>query len=197
MRVQPPQSKKEEDLILPDVKVGDCLDLKQLDPKQHFTKPTARYTEASLVKELEKRGIGRPSTYASIISTIQERGYVHVDSRRFYADKMGDIVTDRLVESFPDLLSYGFTADMEQSLDKVAEGHILWRDLLDEFYRDFIAKLTQAQLPEEGMRTNVPVGTNIACTSCGRPMQIRTGSTGVFLGCSGYNLPPKNAVKRR
>ena len=195
MRVQPPQGKKEEDLILPDVKVGEHLTLKQLEPKQHFTKPTARFTEASLVKELEKRGIGRPSTYASIISTIQERGYVHVDGRRFFADKMGDIVTDRLVESFPELLNYGFTAEMEQSLDKVAEGQILWRDLLDVFYCDFITKLTQAQQAEDGMRANVPVGTNVSCTTCGRPMQIRNASTGVFLGCSGYNLPPKERCK--
>jgi DNA topoisomerase-1 len=195
MRVQPPMSKKDEDTVLPDVKVGDQLDLSKLEPKQHFTKPTARYTEASLVKELEKRGIGRPSTYASIISTIQERGYVHVDKRRFYAEKMGDIVTERLVESFSDLLDYGFTAKMEEALDEVADGDRNWQDLLNQFYDDFVEKLTQAQNTESGMRNNAPTETNIPCTTCGRNMQIRTGSTGVFLGCSGYALPPKERCK--
>jgi DNA topoisomerase-1 len=195
MRVQPPAGKKEEDVLLPDMKVGDVLSLKQLEPKQHFTKPTARYTEASLVKELEKQGIGRPSTYASIISTIQDRGYAHVDNRRFFADKMGDIVTDRLVENFDDLLDYGFTAKMEESLDDVADGKRDWRDLLNTFYSGFVDKLKQAQDTEKGMRTNMPTETNIECTSCARPMQIRTASTGVFLGCSGYALPPKERCK--
>ncbi len=195
MRVQPPIAKKDEDIVLPDVKVGDNLSLSKLDPKQHFTKPTARYTEASLVKELEKRGIGRPSTYASIISTIQDRGYVRVDGRRFYAEKMGDIVTDRLVENFTDLMDYSFTANMEESLDAIAENNLSWLELLDRFYSDFIKKLEQAQADDGGMRGNSPTETDIKCTSCGRPMQIRTGSTGVFLGCSGYNLPPKERCK--
>ncbi|MBX2807387.1 MAG: type I DNA topoisomerase [Cellvibrionaceae bacterium] len=195
MRVQPPAKKNDEDIVLPDVKVGDVLDPKKIEPKQHFTRPTARYTEASLVKELEKRGIGRPSTYASIISTIQDRGYVHVESRRFYAEKMGDIVTDRLVENFTELLDYGFTAKMEGSLDQVAEGELKWLDLLDNFYRDFVDKLAAAQAADKGMRNNAPTDTDIACGVCGRHMQIRTGSTGVFLGCSGYSLPPKERCK--
>ena len=195
MRVQPPAGKKDEDVLLPDVKVGDVLQLKQVDPKQHFTKPTARYTEASLVKELEKQGIGRPSTYASIISTIQDRGYAHVENRRFFADKMGDIVTDRLVENFTDLLDYGFTAKMEESLDAVAEGKKNWRELLDNFYQDFVGKLTKAQASDTGMRNNTPTETSIPCGKCQRPMQIRTASTGVFLGCSGYALPPKERCK--
>jgi len=195
MRVQPPAGKKEEDVLLPDINVGDQLSLKELEPKQHFTKPTARYTEASLVKELEKQGIGRPSTYASIISTIQDRGYAHVESRRFFADKMGDIVTDRLIENFSELMDYGFTAKMEESLDDVAEGNRNWRDLLDNFYSEFVKKLTQAQSAESGMRNNTPTETDIPCTTCGRSMQIRTASTGVFLGCSGYALPPKERCK--
>ena len=95
-----PQSKKDEDVVIPDVVVGAVLSLKQLLPSQHFTKAPPRYSEASLVKELEKQGIGRPSTYASIISTIQDRGYVRIENRRLYAEKLGDIVTDRLAESF-------------------------------------------------------------------------------------------------
>ncbi|WP_350670776.1 DNA topoisomerase, partial [Pseudoalteromonas sp. CAL494-MNA-CIBAN-0108] len=101
----------------PAVKQGEVLTLVELDPKQHFTKPPARFSEASLVKELEKRGIGRPSTYASIISTIQDRGYVRVENRRFFAEKMGEIVTDRLVENFTDLMNFDFTAKMEGRLD--------------------------------------------------------------------------------
>ncbi len=195
LKVLPQISKKDEDVVLPDIKVGQVLPLTKLDPSQHFTKPSARFTEASLVKELEKRGIGRPSTYASIISTIQDRGYVHLENRRFYAEKMGDIVTERLVESFDDLMDYSFTANMEESLDDVAQGKKNWRELLDEFYADFSNKLGQAQSKDEGMRANDPTDTDIKCSNCGRPMQIRTGTTGVFLGCSGYGLPPKERCK--
>ncbi|MDF1691099.1 MAG: type I DNA topoisomerase [Zhongshania sp.] len=197
MKVQPPNvSKKEEDQELPDVKVGDRLELVKVDPTQHFTKPSPRYSEAALVKELEKRGIGRPSTYAAIISTIQDRGYVRVDNRRFYAEKMGDIVTDRLVESFSNLLDYSFTARMEELLDEVAAGDKNWKKLLDEFYSEFRKTLEAAEAEDEGMRNNVPTGTDIPCPNCGRTMQIRTASTGVFLGCSGYALPPKERCKQ-
>jgi len=197
MKVQPPNvSKKEEDQELPDVKVGDRLELVKVDPSQHFTKPSPRYSEAALVKELEKRGIGRPSTYAAIISTIQDRGYVRVDNRRFYAEKMGDIVTDRLVESFSNLLDYSFTARMEELLDEVAAGDKNWKKLLDEFYSEFRKTLEAAEAEDAGMRNNVPTGTDIPCPNCGRTMQIRTASTGVFLGCSGYALPPKERCKQ-
>ncbi len=195
MKVSPPVSKKDEDGLLPDIKVGDVLNKHALLPNQHFTKPPARFTEASLVKELEKQGIGRPSTYASIISTIQDRGYVHVQNRRFYADKMGDIVTDRLVESFKGLMDYSFTASMEAKLDEVAEGQKDWMELLNEFYADFTNQLTKASGEEFGMRANDPTETDIKCEKCARHMQIRTGSTGVFLGCSGYALPPKERCK--
>ncbi|KAA1193473.1 type I DNA topoisomerase [Pseudohalioglobus sediminis] len=196
-RVQPPAGRKGDDSVLPDVKQGEELNLKQLEPAQHFTKPAPRYGEASLVRELEKRGIGRPSTYASIISTIQDRGYVRLENKRFYAEKMGDIVTQRLQKSFPDLLDYGFTASMEERLDDVAEGHRDWRDLLDAFYGEFRELLEKAEEPEPaGMQPNEPTMTDIPCVECGRPMQIRTASTGVFLGCSGYALPPKERCKQ-
>ena len=194
-RVQPVSGKRAEDVVLPDLKQGDVLRLLKLDPCQHFTKPAPRYGEASLVRELEKRGIGRPSTYASIISTIQDRGYVRLENKRFYAEKMGDIVTERLQESFPDLLDYGFTASMEEHLDEVAEGKLEWHKLLDDFYSGFTERLQKAEQAEGGMRPNEPTMTDIACTTCGRPMQIRTASTGVFLGCSGYALPPKERCK--
>ena len=193
-RVQPQLRKKgDEELMLPDVQQGDVLSLKALDPKQHFTKPVARFNEASLVKELEKRGIGRPSTYASIISTIQDRGYVRLENKRFYAEKMGEIVNDRLMENFDDLMSFDFTANMEQQLDDIAEGNKDWKDVLNEFYSGFYGKLLNAEKdPEEGgMRLNQAVPAGVECGKCGREMNVRTASTGVFLGCSGYNLPPK------
>ena len=193
-RVQPAVKRKgEEDSELPDVKPGQQLQLQQLQSAQHFTKPAARFSEASLVKELEKRGIGRPSTYAAIISTIQDRGYVRVENKRFYAEKMGEIVTDRLVENFDDLMNYDFTATMELTLDDIAKGQRQWRKELDNFYSGFSDKLKTAEQDHEqgGMRANQFVLTDIDCPSCGRKMGIRTASTGVFLGCSGYNLPPK------
>jgi DNA topoisomerase-1 len=195
-RVQRPLGKN-EDMILPDVALGDVMALKALDPKQHFTKPPARFTEAALVKELEKRGIGRPSTYASIISTIQDRGYVKVDQRRFYAEKMGEIVTDRLGDSFVDLMNYDFTAKMEQKLDQIATGDVNWKAVLDEFFNDFTIDLEKAEGDETlgGMKPNHIVLTDIECPTCSRPMGIRTASTGVFLGCSGYALPPKERCK--
>ncbi|MFT7410727.1 MAG: DNA topoisomerase-1 [Oleispira sp.] len=190
LRALPTGGKGDEDIILPDVAIGDLLKLNELQPKQHFTKPSPRYSEAALVKELEKQGIGRPSTYASIISTIQDRGYVRLESRRFYAEKMGDIVTSRLVENFDDLMDYNFTASMEEKLDDVANGALKWKSVLNEFYSNFQNKLEIAD-SEDGMRPNDPVNTDIECPTCSRNMQIRTGSTGVFLGCSGYSLPPK------
>ncbi|MGP9545625.1 type I DNA topoisomerase [Psychrobacter sp. AOP7-B1-25] len=192
-RVMPPA--KTDDTLLPDVKKGDKLNLDKLDPSQHFTKPAPRYTEASLVKELEKKGIGRPSTYASIISTIQDRGYVKLENKRLFAEKMGDIVTDRLTASFPDLMDYTFTAALEDKLDHVAEGDQDWKDVLDNFYGEFKTTLERAK-EKDGMRPNDPTDVpDVHCDICDRPMQLRTGSTGVFLGCTGYNLPPKERCK--
>jgi DNA topoisomerase-1 len=195
LRAQPSASTKEDDIELPDVSKGEVLDLKELKPIQHFTKPTARYSEAALVKELEKQGIGRPSTYAAIISTIQDRGYARLENRRFYAEKMGDIVTDRLNENFANLMNYDFTATMEESLDTVAAGEADWKDLLTNFYKGFVKQLDDAGAEEGGMRPNDPTLTDIACPDCERPMTIRTAGTGVFLGCSGYALPPKERCK--
>ncbi|MGE4877040.1 type I DNA topoisomerase [Yersinia enterocolitica] len=195
--VMPALRKGDEDRTLPVIEVGSELDLQKLIPSQHFTKPPARYSEASLVKELEKRGIGRPSTYASIISTIQDRGYVRVENRRFYAEKMGEIVTDRLEENFRELMNYDFTARMESGLDQVANDQAEWKAVLDGFFAEFSEQLEKAEKdPEEGgMRPNQMVMTSIDCPTCGRQMGIRTASTGVFLGCSGYALPPKERCK--
>ncbi len=195
--VMPALRKGDEDRTLPPIEVGSTLELQQLLPTQHFTKPPARFSEASLVKELEKRGIGRPSTYASIISTIQDRGYVHVENRRFYAEKMGEIVTDRLEDNFRELMNYDFTARMEDGLDQVANNQAEWKGVLDDFFAQFSKQLETAEKdPEEGgMRPNQMVMTSIDCPTCGREMGIRTATTGVFLGCSGYALPPKERCK--
>ncbi|GAB7200577.1 hypothetical protein OS31_23200 [Dickeya oryzae] len=196
-KVMPALRKSDEDRTLPVVEVGQALSLEKLLPSQHFTKPPARYSEASLVKELEKRGIGRPSTYAAIISTIQDRGYVRVENRRFYAEKMGEIVTDRLEDNFRELMNYDFTARMENSLDLVANSQAEWKAVLDEFFAEFSKQLETAELePDEGgMKPNQMVLTSIDCPTCSRQMGIRTASTGVFLGCSGYALPPKERCK--
>ncbi len=202
-RVLPPASRGEDQVTLPadlGANAGggeaEVLDLRQLEPVQHFTRPPPRYGEASLVRELEKRGIGRPSTYAAIISTIQERGYVSLANRRFHAEKIGELVTDRLVEQFANLMDYGFTAQLEQELDRIAEGGLPWRQVLDTFYKDFQGKLQLAYREEAGMRANLPMAVDIACPDCGRPMQFRTASTGEFLGCSGYRLPPKERCSK-
>ncbi|MGC6342585.1 type I DNA topoisomerase [Bisgaard Taxon 45] len=196
-KVLPPMSKNAEDQVLPNVQLNEKLHLDQVLPEQLFTKPPARFSEAALVKELEKRGIGRPSTYAAIISTIQERGYVRVENRRFYAEKMGEIVTDRLNQSFTELMNYDFTANMENVLDQIAKGEKDWKSELNQFFKDFSQQLSQAELDEldGGMKPNSLVPTDINCPTCNRKMAIRTASTGVFLGCSGYALPPKERCK--
>ncbi|WP_152207230.1 type I DNA topoisomerase [Marinobacter changyiensis] len=196
LKAAPQSAKKDEDIALPDIKMNQALTLEKLEPTQHFTKPSPRYTEASLVKELEKQGIGRPSTYASIISTIQDRGYVKLQNRRFYSEKMGDIVTERLSESFSNLMDYDFTARLEKELDEIASGDVDWKNVLNGFYKRFSKQLEKASgSDEEGMRGNTPTETDIPCPTCQRPMQIRVASTGVFLGCSGYSLPPKERCK--
>jgi len=191
-KVLPAQAKKDDESELPDVKQGTPLELIDLKESQHFTKPPPRFTEARLVQELEKRGIGRPSTYASIISTIQDRGYVKVEARRFFALKMGEVVTDRLLGSFHELMDYEFTAKMEERLDKVAQGDADWLKVLNAFYKDFKGNLADA---EESMLDSDPTPTDIKCPTCSRPMMVRTATTGVFLSCSGYSLPPKERCK--
>ena len=177
--------KSDDDDILPPLEEGEILKLNEVNLDQKFTKPPARFSEAALVKELEKRGIGRPSTYANIISTIQDRGYVEIQNRRFFVKKIGHIVAERLIESFDDIMDYEFTANLENNLDSVARGELNWRNVLDDFYNSFQKDLVSAS-EENGMRGNQPTSTDITCT-CGKTnMVIRNSSNGVFLGCSGY-----------
>ena len=178
--------KSDNDDILPPLEEGETLSLSDIKLDQKFTKPPSRYSEAALVKELEKKGIGRPSTYANIISTIQDRGYVEIQNRRFFVKKIGHIVAERLIESFDDIMDYEFTANLENNLDKVARGELDWRNVLDDFYGAFQKDLISAS-NENGMRGNQPTSTDVICPSCEKAnMVIRNSSNGVFLGCSGY-----------
>ncbi len=182
-----PSSTKDE--ILPKVSENEPLTLEKVIPTQHFTQPPARYSEATLVRELEKDGIGRPSTYASIIATIQERGYVRLESGRFYAEKMGEIVTDRLRQSFSKLMDLNFTAKMENDLDEIAHGKLYWIDNLNAFYADFKKTLDEAKKPmsEGGMADNRPLVIDMLCPQCHKyKMALHSGRTGNFLACQGY-----------
>lgn len=189
--------KKEEYCILSIIEISQILVLEKLLSGRHFTKPPARYSEASLVKELEKRGIGRPSTYVSIISTIQYRGYVHLNNHFFYANKIGEIVTNRLVKNFKELMNYEFTAYMENSLDQIALNQQEWKIVLDTFFDKLSQQLYVAeQDPQDGgMQPNLMVMTSINCPMCFRKMGIRIASTGIFLSCSGYNLALQERCK--
>ena len=186
--------KSDNDDILPPLDEGETLVLNDIKLDQKFTKPPSRYSEAALVKELEKKGIGRPSTYANIISTIQDRGYVEIQNRRFFVKKIGHIVTERLIESFDDIMDYEFTANLEDNLDRVARGELDWKNVLDDFYNAFQKDLVSAS-DENGMRGNQPTPTNIACPCCKTNMVIRNSSNGVFLGCSGYENAGEDRCK--
>jgi len=170
---------------LPPLDEGQLLDLKRLEPKQHFTEPPPRYTEATLVKALEEKGIGRPSTYSAIVETIQARHYVEQRDRRFYPTDLGTAVTDLLEEHFKDIMDLNFTASMEDRLDKVEEGHQDWVELLRQFYGPFSTALALAEekLPRLKIEDEP---TDEICPNCGRPMVIKTGRFGRFISCSGY-----------
>src|SRR5690625_2220963 len=138
-------NKKEKDKILPDLKEGMKVDAKKITPNQHFTQPPPRYTEARLVRAMEEKGIGRPSTYAPTLDTIQRRGYVSVDNRRFIPTELGTIVVDMLKEFFPEIIDIDFTAEMENDLDAIEEGEVEWKKVIDEFYTDFSKRLEIAE----------------------------------------------------
>ena len=191
------QNVSQEENILPSISEGDQIKLEKVLLDQKYTKPPSRFSEAALVRELEKRGIGRPSTYANIISTIQDRGYVEIQNKRFFVKKIGHIVAERLLESFDDIMNYDFTANLENSLDEVAKGDADWREVLDNFYKSFQDDLISALDEDGGMRPgNIPVETNIICP-CGKTnMIIRNSSNGVFLGCSGYQNEGDDKCKK-
>jgi DNA topoisomerase-1 len=174
-----------EEKTLPPVQAGDRLDLHAVLPKQHFTQPPPRYTEATLVKALEENGVGRPSTYASILSTIQEKEYVRQVKRRFEPTDLGRLVTVLLVEHFPRVMDVDFTASMEERLDKVEEGDIKWRKLLKDFYGPFQESLEQAKQEMKSVKRSAEP-TEIRCPLCGGTMMIKWGRKGEFLACENY-----------
>ena len=173
------------DYDLEGLSVGLLKKISKVEKSQHFTKPPSRYSEASLVKELEKKSIGRPSTYQEIITNIQDRGYVNKENKRLYATKIANLISDRLLKSFKNIMDYGFTAEMEKSLDEVAEGKASWKQLLENFYSDFNKS---KELATEEMERNKPILTEVNCNVCNkdRKMHLRTNQNGQFLGCEGY-----------
>ncbi len=176
---------EQEKAPLPELVKGEPLKLLRLFPEQHFTQPPYRYTEATLVKALEERGIGRPSTYAPILSTIQGRSYVAQDGGRFCPTELGLLVSDMLCEHFPDIVDFGFTAQMEEGLDRIAQGRMKWVPFLEEFYNPFEKTLQAAR--EQMARVKIAdEPTDEVCTLCGRAMVIKLGRYGRFLACSGY-----------
>ncbi|TVP58647.1 MAG: type I DNA topoisomerase [Gemmatimonadales bacterium] len=171
---------------LPDMNEGDRAGLKKLEPRQHFTQPPPRYSEASLVKELEKRGIGRPSTYAQILSTIQDRGYVEQEERRFVPTALGDTVVKLLVRVFPDLFESDFTSKMEGELDRVEAGEVGWRELIEGFYPNFRERLEAGKASSDELVKELLAAEGETCEKCGSPMMVKWNKFGRFLGCSSY-----------
>ncbi len=168
-----------------DLAEGDVLALLKLDPQQHFTQPPPRFTEASLVKTLEEKGIGRPSTYAAIMSNIRDREYVTLEDRRFRPTQLGEIVTDLLVESFPEIVDVTFTAGMEEQLDQVEEGAVDWVKMLRAFYGPFKKTLKEAASSMRDVKAQ-EIPTDVVCEKCGKNLVIKWGRMGEFLACPGY-----------
>lgn len=175
---------EETEAILPELAVGDKLTLEKLEKIQHFTEPPPRYSEGSLIKELEKRGIGRPSTYAPTLSTIQDRGYVEKVQGKFIPKDIGEAVNDMLEKHFPDIVDYNFTAKMEDNLDDIAEGKLEWRSVIRQFYQPFAKDLSEkmATVQKNGLEEK----TKEKCPKCGKILIIKIGRFGKFIACSGY-----------
>ncbi|MED0959487.1 DNA topoisomerase I [Bacillus cereus] len=176
---------EEKDKMLPPLEVGETVFSKDIEPKQHFTQPPPRYTEARLVRTLEELGIGRPSTYVPTLETIQKRGYVALDNKRFVPTELGGIVIELILEFFPEIINIEFTANMEQSLDEVEEGNANWVKIVDDFYVGFEPRLEKA---EKEMREveikDEPAGED--CELCGHPMVFKMGKYGKFMACSNF-----------
>lgn len=179
------QSEDTTTKLLPEMEVGDTVKALNILPKQHFTQPPPRYSEARLVKALEEMGIGRPSTYAPTLDTIQKRGYVSLDNKRFVPTELGEIVHEAMVEFFPDIINVEFTAKMEQDLDHVEEGDTKWVQVIDAFYRDFEKHVQYADAEmEKVVIKDEPAGED--CEKCGSPMVFKLGRYGKFMACSNF-----------
>lgn len=176
---------EERENMLPDLKEGDEVLKKDIDPKQHFTQPPPRYTEARLVRTLEELGIGRPSTYAPTLDTIQKRGYVSLDNKRFVPTELGEIVHEVMVEFFPDIINVEFTARLETGLDYVEDGKMTWKKLIDSFFKEFETHLKIAEQEMEKVEIkDEPAGED--CELCGHPMVFKMGRYGKFMACSNF-----------
>jgi DNA topoisomerase-1 len=183
--VEDAANEDETGAALPDVKEGDPIRLLEMKPEQHFTQPPPRFSEATLVKELEEKGIGRPSTYAAILSTVQDRGYVEKREGRLHPTELGVMVNGLLVKSFPAIVSTDFTAQMEEQLDRVEDGQADWVKLLEGFYAPFKIDLEKAKVEMRDLKREEEA-TDQVCEKCGKPMVIKWGRNGHFLACSGY-----------
>ena len=180
---------------LPELKVGEVLKLKELLPNQHFTQPPPRFTEASLIKALEEEGIGRPSTYATTISTIVSRGYIEREAKVLKPTELGEVITSLMKERFSEIVNVKFTAQMEDKLDSIEEGKMEWVDTLKDFYSEFEVSLKDAKEAMQGVKIKLKEDeTDIICELCGKKMVIKTGRYGKFIGCSGY--PECNNIKK-
>ncbi|MDA0712476.1 MAG: type I DNA topoisomerase, partial [bacterium] len=179
------EEQKEEHTLLPNLNEGDSITLKQVEAKQHFTQAPPRFTDASLVKELEDKGIGRPSTYASILSTIQEKTYAEKNEGRYQPTELGIVVNDLLTTSFPLIMDVAFTASMEENLDKIEEGNANWKKTLNDFYGPFKERLATAQEEMQNVK-RMEEQTEVPCPKCAKHMVIKWGKNGTFLGCSAY-----------
>ena len=187
--------KEKKETSLPPLEQGQVLKLKELKSEQKFTQPPARYTEATLIKALEENGIGRPSTYAPIITTIIDRGYVERDQKKLKPTLLGRAVDGLMLEQFPHIVDVDFSAEMEKNLDKVESGKADWHKTVDDFYQGFAASLEQAEKNMEGKKVKVPdEPSSEVCDLCGRPMVIKVGKYGKFLACSGF--PECRGTKR-
>jgi DNA topoisomerase-1 len=171
---------------LPALERGDVARLENLEPRQHFTQPPARFSEASLVKELESLGIGRPSTYAQIISTLLDRGYVELEQRRFEPTELGEIVAKLLIRVFPNVFDVAFTSRMEDELDRIEEGQVGWRDVLGSFYPRLRERLEQGGRVSDEIVKEILAAEGEVCEKCGSPMMVKFNKLGRFLGCSAY-----------
>ncbi|MBO6127075.1 MAG: type I DNA topoisomerase [Clostridia bacterium] len=179
--------KEEKELALPELSEGSECKLKKLEPGQHFTEPPPRFTEASLVKFLEENGVGRPSTYASIISTILFRNYVTKENKTFVPTELGKAVNNLIKKYFPDIVDIKFTSNMENNLDKVEHGKIDWHKILDNFYKDFEKTLETAKDLTKDLKIKLKENeVDITCDKCGLPMEVKFSRFGKFIGCSGY-----------
>ena len=179
--------KKEQQVVLPPLKEDTQLEKEEIKPSQKFTQPPARYTEASLIRKLEENGIGRPSTYAPTISTVMDRGYVERDGKSLKPTQLGIIVTDIMIDQFPDIVDEKFSADMEKALDKIEEGKNDWSTTIEKFYKGFDKSLTEAEKALDGQKVRIPdEETDVICEKCGRKMVIKTGRFGKFLACPGF-----------